>query len=132
MRRHSSAITAIGRSQTTCAPARGLDRVVAVQGVRQREIDGLHVVALQRLAELVVVIARRAMLLGERLGARAVGRNDRGQPCLSSGSREGRQQRAFNQRPCADDGIADLLGQEPFSQLVSEGEGCKREAMEFS
>jgi len=39
------------------AGARGLDRVIAVQRVGQRDIDGLDVFTLQRLAKLVVMIA---------------------------------------------------------------------------
>src|SRR5262245_17309768 len=56
------------------------------------------------------------MLLRQCLRAAAVGRDDRRQPRLSPRSREGGQQRAFDQRPCADDGVADLLGHEPFSR----------------
>src|SRR2546428_211387 len=72
------------------AGARGLDRVIAVQRVGQRDIDGLDVFTLQRLAKLVVVIAGGVMFLCERVSPSAVGRDDRGQPCLSSRSCEGR------------------------------------------
>jgi len=112
------------------AGARGLDRVVAVQRVGQREIDGLDVFALQGLPEFVVVIARRAVLPSQRVSAGGVGGNDGGQPRLSSRAREGREQRALDERPCADDGVADLLGHEPSPAVVFRGKGGKREAMD--
>jgi len=63
------------------------------------KIEAWNVFALQGLPELVVVIPRRTVLLCERVSAGTVGRDDRGQPCLSSRSCERRQQRALDERP---------------------------------
>src|SRR5207248_873451 len=84
----------------------------------------LDVFTLQALPELVVRISRRAMLLRERVGASTVGRDDCGEPRLSPCSPEGRQERALDERPCAHDGVADLLGHELLPLSFPRGMGA--------
>ena len=64
IRRHSSTVTAIGFSQSTCTPgSRRANRVLGVHRVRQRDVDRIH-----HLQTFIVLVVGEGMLQPISLG----------------------------------------------------------------
>ena len=83
--------------------------VVAVHRVRSEQIDGVDVVALQALPELVVVIRGGPELLRGRLRARTVVGDDRDQPGVFGGPSEGRKHSTQRDVAQTHHGVSDLF-----------------------
>jgi hypothetical protein len=120
MRRHRSLDHHVG------SRASRLDRVIAVLRVRQRDVHGLNVVALQALAKLVEVIGGGPMFLGECLTAAPIRRDDRGETRIAAGTRKRRKQRPLDDSAGADDGVTDLLAHASLPCSFSSGKGASK------
>src|SRR5262249_28578748 len=89
--------------------AGGFDGVVTVQRVWQRYVDGVHIVALQTLAELVVMVRGGLELPSDELGLGAIAGNDSHEPRIGADRCEGREHGGPRDHPEAHDCESELL-----------------------
>src|SRR5262249_11036258 len=94
----------------TVPASRGrLHRVITVQRVWQGYVDGVHIVPLKTLPELVVVVCGGLELSSDELGLGAIAGNDGNEPRIPTDRCKGRKHGGARNHPEPEDCESDLL-----------------------